>query len=278
MGSRTGIDWIRCFCSFVSSFTRRNLQTSTGSRESLLRGRDGGSSVTGRGDGLVGVVPFHQFSDIKLGLLEDLDLSNVAILDGEDRAALLGDLFSDRGRNQFLDKTLQVSLCAEFGHVGDHLGTDCPALGGFRVAGGGDLVVLGSRKGDAKETDGVSVRGAAVYVGLDDGLLLSDQRAKLVAGHVHAVEIHQAVVALDVLDAQTNFAVGEGLVLLEVGEGDLNNTSLKVVRGDLLSLGLGNQGLSAILLGKDGGGDQFVPFFLEERIDGLFAGSLLGLR
>jgi len=257
------------------------LQTSTGSGDkSLLFGcLDGGSGITGRdSDGLVGVVPFHQFGDIELGLLEDLDLSDVAVLDGEDRAALSGDLVSDGGGDELLDERLEVSLGAEFGHVGDHLGADRPALCGFGVAGSGDLVVLGSRECDAKETDGVSVRGTAVYVGLDDGLLLSDQRAKLVAGHVHAVEIQQAVVSLNVLDTESHFTVGKGFVLLKIGEGDFKDTSLEVIGGDLLSLGLGNQGLSAVLLGEDGGGDQFVPFFLEKRIDGLFTGSLLGLR
>jgi len=220
-------------------------------------------------------VPFHQFGNIKLGLLEDLDLSDVAVLDGEDRAALLGDLVSNRSRNELLDKRLEVSLGSELSHGGNHLGADCSALSGLGVAGGRDLVVLGSREGNAKETNSVSIRGTAVNIGLNDGLLLSDERAKLVTGHVHAVEVQQTVVSLDILDTKLDLAVGKGLVLLEIGEGDLDNTSLEVVRGDLGTLGLGNQGLSAVLLGKDGRSDELVPFFLEERIDGLFTGSLL---
>jgi hypothetical protein len=43
-------------------------------------------------------------------------------------------------------------------------------------------------------------------------------------------------------------------------------------------LGLGNQGLSAILGGEDGRSNQFVPFLLCERVDCLFAASLLGFR
>jgi len=223
-------------------------------------------------------VPFHQFGNIKLGLLEDLDLSDVAVLDGEDRAALLGDLFSNGSRDELLDKRLEVSLGSKLGHVGNHLGADCSALSGLGVAGGRDLVVLGSRESNAKETDSVSVRGAAVNIGLNDGLLLSDQRAKLVTGHVHAVEVQQAVVSLNILDTEPDLAVGKGLVLLEIGERNLDDTSLEVVRSDLGTLGLGNQGLSGILLGKDGGSDELVPFLLEEGIDGLFAGSLLGFR
>jgi hypothetical protein len=265
--------------SFLWNIRKLSLQTSTGSDESLFLGSiDGGSGISGRDNGLVGVMPFHQFRNIELGLLEDLDLSDVAVLDREDRAALLGDLVTDRGGDELLDKRLKVSLGSELGHVGDHLGADRPALGGLGVASGRDLVVLGPREGDAEQTDGVSVRGAAVYVGLNDGLLLSDQRAKLVTGHVHTVEVHQAVVSLNVLNTESDLAVGKGFVLLEIGEGDLDDTSLKEVGSDLGSLGLGDQGLSAVLDGKDRGGDKLVPFFLEKGVDGLFAGSLLGLR
>mmetsp|Transcript_1154 Transcript_1154/g.2651 ORF Transcript_1154/g.2651 Transcript_1154/m.2651 type:complete len:292 (-) Transcript_1154:78-953(-) len=260
------------------AFASNRLQTSTGSGESFFfGGLDGGSGITGRGNNLVGVVPFHQFGDVELWLLQHLDLSDVAVLDGEDGGAVLGDLVSDGRRNELLDQALEVSLGAQLGHGGDHLGADRPALCGLCVAGGLDLCVLRFREGDAKETNGVPVRCAAVGVGLDDGLLLSDEGAELVAGHVHAVEIQQAVVSLDILDAELDLAVGQGLVLLQIGETDLDDASLEVVGGDLGSLGLGDQGLSAVLDAKDRGGDQFVPFFLQERVDGLFAGSLLGL-
>jgi hypothetical protein len=43
-------------------------------------------------------------------------------------------------------------------------------------------------------------------------------------------------------------------------------------------LGLGNQGASAILLGKDGWSNKLVPFLLGKRVDRLFTASLLGLR
>ena len=39
----------------------------------------------------------------------------------------------------------------------------------------------------------------------------------------------------------------------------------------------GDDGLSALLLGEDGGGDELVPLLLEEGIDGLLLTALLGL-
>ena len=110
---------------------------------------------------------------------------------------------------------------------------------------------------------------------LNDGLLLSDQRAKLVTGHVHAVEVQQAVVSLNILDTEPDLAVGKGLVLLEIGERNLDDTSLEVVRSDLGTLGLGNKGLSGVLDSEDGRSDKLVPFFLKERVNTV-KGNTLG--
>lgn len=141
-----------------------------------------------------------------------------------------------------------------------------------------DLVVLRASKGDAEESDNVSVSCSAVHIGLNDRLLFADQTAQLVSGHVHTVEIGQAVVTLDVLHTQLNLSPRDGLVLVEVSEGNFNNTSLQSIGSNLLSLRLGDQSLSAVLDGKDGRGNELVPFFLQEGVDGLFASSLLGFR
>ena len=81
------------------------------------------------------------------------------------------------------------------------------------------MIVLLLGKGDAEHTYDVSVGGTTIDIGLDDALLLFDERAKLVAGHVHAVKVEEAIVALNVLDAEFDFTVAHGLVVVEVGEG-----------------------------------------------------------
>lgn len=45
------------------------------------------------------LVELHELSKIELGLLEKLDLSDEDVLEGEDFAALLGDLLSNRVGN-----------------------------------------------------------------------------------------------------------------------------------------------------------------------------------
>lgn len=140
------------------------------------------------------------------------------------------------------------------------------------------MIILLLGEGDAKHADDVSVSGAAVNVGLDDALLLLDERAELVAGHVHPVEVEEAVVSLDVFDTELDLAVAHGFVVVQVSEGKFDHTTLKVFRGNLGTLSLGDDGLATVLLGEDRGSNEFVPFLLEEGIDGLLLGSLLGLR
>jgi len=91
------------------------------------------------------------------------------------------------------------------------------------------------------------------------------------------VEVEEAVESLDILDTKLDLAVRHGLVVVEVSQGKFDDASLKAVRGDLGTLGLGDDGLSALLLGEDGGSDELVPFFFEEGVNCLFLSALLGL-
>jgi len=222
-------------------------------------------------------VPFHQRSNIELGLLDHLDLTDVAILNGEDGGGLTFDFLSGGSGNESLDEGFEVSLSGEGGHGIDHFGADGTYLGGLGVTGLLELIVLLLCEGDAEETDDVSIGGAGIDVGLNDGLLLLDEGAELVTGHVHAVEVEEAVVPLDVLDAKLDLTVGHGLVVVEIGKRELDDTSLESIGSDLGTLGFGDDGLSALLLGKDGGSDELVPFFFEEGVDGLLLSALLGL-
>jgi hypothetical protein len=237
------------------------LQAASGARDkSLLFGGNSRSGISRHR--LVGIVPFHKLGNIKFGLFQDLHLADEAILDREDRGSFSRDIVSNRSRDQFLDQGLEVSLGSKFGHVSDHLSADGSGLGGLGVASSLDLVVLRACERNAEESDDVSVSCSAINIGLNDGLLFADQRAKLVSGHVHTVEVQQTVVSLNILDTKSDLAVGQGFVLVEVGERNFDNTSLKVVGGDLGTLCLGNEGLSTVLDGEDGRSDQFVPFFL----------------
>ena len=222
-------------------------------------------------------MPLHKSSDIKLGLLENLDLANVAILDGEDAAGLSRNLFSDGRRNEFLDKRLEVPLGAKFVHHLNHLCSNGSGLSRLCVASGLDLILLGLCKGNAKHADDVSIGSTAIDVCFNNGLLLANKGAKFIASHVHAMEIHQTVVSLNVFDTKFDFAIRECFILVEIGETHFNDTSLEVVRSNLGTLCLGNESLSTVLLRKHGGSNELVPLLLEKGINRLFTGALLAL-
>jgi len=192
-------------------------------------------------------VPLHERGDIKLGLLGHLDLANVAVLDREDAGGLPLDLLSGSACHQRLDQGLEVSLSCQGSHGGDHFFADGTNLGGLGVTRLLQLVVLLFREGNAEHAHDVSVGGASINITLDDALLLLNQRAELVPGHVHAVEVKKAVVSLNVFHTKLHFAVAHGLIVVEISQGELNDASLEPIRGNFLSLCFRDDGLATFL-------------------------------
>lgn len=222
-------------------------------------------------------MPLHKSSNIELGLLDHLHLADIAILDGEDGRSFRHDLVSGGSSNKSLDKSLQVSLSGQGGHGADHLGADRTDLGRLGVTCLLELIVLLLGESDAEHADDVTVGGTGINVGLNDRLLLLDEGAKLITGHIHAVEVEETVESLNILDTELDLTVSHGLIVVEIGKGEFDNTSLQSIGSNLGTLGLGDDGLSALLLGEDGGGDELVPLFLEEGVDDLLLATLLGL-
>jgi hypothetical protein len=64
------------------------------------------------------------------------------------------------------------------------------------------------------------------------------------------VEVGQAVLALDLVDAELDLAEGVVLIVLEVGEGDLEDTALEGVVGILQTAGAVDQSLADTSLKK----------------------------
>jgi hypothetical protein len=92
------------------------------------------------------------------------------------------------------------------------------------------------------------------------------------------MEIRQAIVALHILNTQSDLSERQGFVLVQVSKTDLNNTALQTIGCNLSTSSLGNKGLSAVLDGKDRRCNELVPFLLEKRVNRLFTATLLTLR
>jgi hypothetical protein len=115
----------------------------------------------------------------------------------------------------------------------NHLAADGADLGRCSIGGLLDLVGAALGESDGEEADEVVVGGLDGDVGLNEGLPLADQGSQLVRGEVETVEVGQAVLALNLVDAEADLAEGVVLVLLEIGEGDLEDATLEGIVGVL---------------------------------------------
>lgn len=107
-----------------------------------------------------------------------------------------------------------------------------------------DLVGAALGESDGEEAEEVVVGGHHSDVGLNEGLPLADERAELVRGEVETVEVGQAVLALDLVDTELDLAEGVVLILLQIGQRNLEDAALQSIVGVLETGGAVDQGLA----------------------------------
>ena len=209
--------------------------------EGALKCRDGGTHLLA---GLVGVglaVEVKESTEVELGRLEELDLADVDVLE---RVDALGGLLDLAAGDELLGKLGEGAAAGLTLHDVGHLLADLSDLRAAGVCGLLDLVGASLGEGDAEQTEEVVVGGLDDDVGLDQGLPLADERAQLVRGEIETVEVGQAVLALDLVDSQADLAERVVLILLEIGERNLEDTALESVVGVLETGGAVDQGLA----------------------------------
>ena len=175
----------------------------------------------------------EQLVEVELGCLEDLCLAGVDVLKGVDAARRLLDLPTDNLRHELLNQLLEITARGLTGHDLKHLLAEFPNLGGLGVGGLFDLGGASLGEPNSEKAEEVSVGCLDINVSLDKGLALADEGSKLVRGEVHAVEVGEAVLALDLVDAKLDFAEVLLLILVEIGERDLEDTAPEGVVGVL---------------------------------------------
>jgi len=166
------------------------------------------------------------------------------VLEGVDALGGLLDVTTDDLGDQLLGELGEGARAGVTGHDLDHLLADRPDLRRSGVCGLLDLVWSSLGETNGEEAEEVVVGGLDNDVGLDEGLPLADERAELVGGEVEAVEVGQAVLALDLVDAELDLAEGMVLVLLEIGERDLEYPALEGVVCVLQTGGAVDEGLA----------------------------------
>jgi hypothetical protein len=166
------------------------------------------------------------------------------VAQGVDALGGLLDLTAHNLRNELGGELAESAARCLAGHDVDHLLADHADLGRPRVGGLLDLVGASLGEGNAEQAEEVVVGGLDDNVGLDQGLPLADEGGELVVGEVETVEVGQAVLALDLVDAQLDLAEAVVLILLEVGEGSLEDAALEGVVGVLQTGGAVDEGLA----------------------------------
>ena len=220
-------------------------------------------------------MPLSQLSRVELGGLQQLDLPDQHILKGEDAVALLLDLLSDGVGDELGDQFLDGGGGDLVTDDLEHLLADLADLSGLSVASPGNLTGSALGEGQEEHTEGVSIRGLDIDGGLDQGVPLADKRAELVSGQVHSVERGEAVGALDVLDLELHLPESLVLILVQVSEGALHDSTPQSIRGDLGSLGAVDDSLTNVGVGEEGGGTNIIPVLFGEGVDDLLFKTLL---
>lgn len=223
-------------------------------------------------------VELEELLEIKLGALEDLDLVEEDVLEGVDGLASLLNLLSNGIGDELLDDLLKGAARDLTLDDLEHTLADSTDLAGLSVSGLLDLLGATLGETNGKETKQVTISGLDVNVGLNKGLPLLNHGTELISGHGHTVEVGQASLALNLIDTKTELA--ESLILalgVQVTEGDIKNTTTKVIISVLQALSAVDEGLTEVTDGEAGGSLDVVPVLAGEGIDDLLLESLLSL-
>ena len=166
-------------------------------------------------------------------MLEQLDLPDMDILEWVDSTSGLLNLTPDNLRDKLASELSKVAAsCLTLDDL-NHLLTNGTDLGRLGVGSLLDLVWSPLGESNGKQAEKVVVSGLDGDVGLDQGLPFSDKRSELVGCEVEAVEVGQAVLSLNLVHPQLDFAESVILIFLQIGQRNLENTTLQSIIGIL---------------------------------------------
>ena len=151
-------------------------------------------------------VQFQQFGKIETGLLQNLHLTNVDIVQWVDTLATSLNIIGNGVQGQFADQLLQVGSADFIGNDFSHALTNLAHLRLLGIAGFAlRLLILGSET-DAEDAPQIAIGGLSLNNAFNQGLPFLDHGPVLVCGQIHAMEIAQDVAFLNILGNQTELA------------------------------------------------------------------------
>jgi len=221
------------------------------------------------------LIQLIEFGDIELRLLDGLDLSDDSSAQWVDELAGLGDLLGELFG--MVELSNEVNQVGGRGFLSDDfydLLSNGLNLLLLSVTGLSGLSGLFTSEGSDEHSQDVAVHSLDFVVDINQSLPFSDELTELVSGHIHGVEVGQAVLSLDVFDGKLDLSPCF-FSIIQIGEGGFDDSALQRVRGNLCAGGSGDAGLSNDSSCERSRGLNVVPFFSEERVLNLLLGTLL---
>ena len=143
-----------------------------------------------------------------------------------DIAGMFLDLTTNRLWNKLLHQLFQIAARCLPRHDLEHLFANFTDLTRLGIGCFAHLVWTALCEGDGKEAEKIAIRGLDIDMCLDECLPFTNKRTEFVRGEVHAVEVGETVLALYLINPQLYFSEGLLFVLVEICEGDLDDTTL----------------------------------------------------
>jgi hypothetical protein len=171
-----------------------------------------GGTSSSLSTGLVVFVQLHEFGEIKLRLLEKLDLPDHAVVfKREDLGALLLDLFTNVVLNKKFDEVFEGVALDFLLHNLHHLFADELLVRSLGIAGSLNLFLVLLSKSNAEHSENVAILGLSLNESFDEGVPFLDHSSTMVPGDVHAIEVGIAVKAFDFLNLEPKLLPSSGL-------------------------------------------------------------------
>ena len=159
-----------------------------------------------------------------------------------------------------MNKLLKIGLGGVINQDIEDLLADSTDLASLSIGGRlGTLVLLLLGESNSEDTKSVTISGSHIDVSCDYRLPLADKGVKLIAGHVHAIEVGKDVVTLDIFSDKSDLAVALGFITtVKISKIDFEDTTLQFIRGDLDTSSLVDNGLAGNSLGEERWGTDIV--------------------
>jgi len=143
---------------------------------------------------------------------------DIHVLQRVDAPRRLLNLPPNRFWNKLLYQLLQITARRLSCHDLEHLLPDLPNLTRLGIRRLPHLRLAALRESNGEEAEEVTISRFDIDMRLDESLPFANKRTELVRGEGHAMEVGEAILSLDFVDAKFNLAERLFLIFVEVAE------------------------------------------------------------